>query len=423
MTQVDSFIGKQFYYLTVLEKIGVKKDSRNDSNSVYLCRCKCGNIIKVIRPYLRKGMIKSCGCLQNTENIAKQRRIFVGQKKDRLTVKDVQYINSRSHAFCICDCGNEVIINLQKFKRKKQLCCADCNKKSVNVGERFGYLIVVKRKEDVKRKPGNNSLYTEYICRCDCGKEVTVESGSLKSSGPNRSCGCIKSKLASERNTKYLPGMKVGKLTILSKIRKSYYRCICDCGKIISIYSTSWTTGYSMSCGCDRKERYENTVLSKYGVKNVSQAPDIKNKKEETCLKNYGVRHPSQNRNIALKQAKTVNNCFILTHWKTQEDLPCRGSYEKEVVNYLNFNQINFDWQIPFNLSDGRTYIIDFLDKDRQVYVEIKGWWRDDAYEKFLIFRSDYPELEVEIWDKTTLISKNIPISNKPIKYHGVEHG
>lgn len=51
-------------------------------------------------------------------------------------------------------------------------------------GERFGRLIVIKKGETDK------NYNTSWVCKCDCGNEVTVQTGHLRS-GHTQSCGCI----------------------------------------------------------------------------------------------------------------------------------------------------------------------------------------------------------------------------------------
>ncbi len=50
-------------------------------------------------------------------------------------------------------------------------------------GERFGRLTVV------ERAPHDPTAGWRWLCRCDCGKETTVGSSSLRT-GNTRSCGC-----------------------------------------------------------------------------------------------------------------------------------------------------------------------------------------------------------------------------------------
>lgn len=51
-------------------------------------------------------------------------------------------------------------------------------------GEKFGRLTVI------ERAPNQKNYQTRWVCRCDCGKEVLVARGNLRS-GHTKSCGCF----------------------------------------------------------------------------------------------------------------------------------------------------------------------------------------------------------------------------------------
>ena len=56
-----SEIGKRYGRLTVIEKLNKKEFT----NSVYLCKCDCGNMKEVNINKLHTGHTKSCGCLKH----------------------------------------------------------------------------------------------------------------------------------------------------------------------------------------------------------------------------------------------------------------------------------------------------------------------------------------------------------------------
>lgn len=101
------------------------------------------------------------------------------------------------------------------------------------------------------------------------------------------------------------------------------------------------------------------------------------------------------------KCQKSLTNTKKYVHWKTGEEIIAVASYEQKVVEYLNKNKIDFDWQIKFDMPDGRKYICDiFLIKENQ-YIEIKGFFWKDALEKWTWFHKEYPNSE--LWDKAKL--------------------
>lgn len=59
-------------------------------------------------------------------------------------------------------------------------------KKLELTGQRFGKLTALRPAENIGKK-------TAWLCRCDCGKEIAVITGRLRS-GHTTSCGCLKSK-------------------------------------------------------------------------------------------------------------------------------------------------------------------------------------------------------------------------------------
>ena len=48
--------------------------------------------------------------------------------------------------------------------------------------------------------------------------------------------------------------LKVEKLSAKSKPKKIYWECVCECGNIVTIISSSLISGNTKSCGCLRKE-------------------------------------------------------------------------------------------------------------------------------------------------------------------------
>ena len=182
---------------------------------------------------------------------------------------------------------------------------------------------------------------------------------------------------------------------------KTKYEWECSCG---NIWFASLPTTRDRWCPKCAKIARSLSKLKKYGDPNYNNRA----KSEQTCLTKYGSKSNMGSREVALKNAKASNNSYTLYHWKTGEEIICRGSYEKNSIAYLNSNQINFIWQVPFLLSNGLTYIIDFLDITRNTYVEIKGWWRDDARAKYELWKQDNPELVIEVWDKPYLTNLDI---------------
>ena len=74
--------------------------------------------------------------------------------------------------------------------------CADLT------GQRFGRWTVIRRAgSHACNSDGLATTFPLWLCRCDCGNEGIVIGENLKS-GKSRSCGCLRSELASERGKK-----------------------------------------------------------------------------------------------------------------------------------------------------------------------------------------------------------------------------
>jgi hypothetical protein len=114
-------------------------------------------------------------------------------------------------------------------------------------GQRFSYLIVLRRSGQNKKREAI------WECLCDCGN-LTYQLKHQLTQGRSTSCGCYKKK----RLFKDLTNQKFGKLTALELIGKQskegchIWKCICDCGNIKEIPSTSLTSLNTKSCGCLR---------------------------------------------------------------------------------------------------------------------------------------------------------------------------
>lgn len=105
------YLGKTFYNMTVM-------DFEHRSQGWYwVCKCKCGNI-RIVYPYkLRKGLIKSCGCLKFKQCIENNKKyctkhngryerlynIWHGIKERCLCETHKDYKNYGARGIKVCD--------------------------------------------------------------------------------------------------------------------------------------------------------------------------------------------------------------------------------------------------------------------------------------------------------------------------------
>ena len=116
-------------------------------------------------------------------------------------------------------------------------------------GKKFGLLTVVKRAE-------NRGKQTMWFCKCDCGNSTTVAPNHLKL-GVTKSCGCLRHKQYRKSPKlvgKRFGRLKVIRRNGSSKHKRALWLCRCDCGNEITVIGNSLTVGRVNSCGCLRKE-------------------------------------------------------------------------------------------------------------------------------------------------------------------------
>ena len=106
-------------------------------------------------------------------------------------------------------------------------------------GKRFGLMTVVGQTSNKKNQ-------RNWIVLCDCGNICEKTTSLLKNT---ISCGCFKKKILSNRK-KINKDEKFGFLTTVKICRKSYWECLCFCGKIVEVRSQYLLSGKTKSCGC-----------------------------------------------------------------------------------------------------------------------------------------------------------------------------
>lgn len=158
------------------------------------------------------------------------------------------------------------------------------------------------------------------------------------------------------------------------------------------------------------RAKARQTCMDRYGSNSSMGDPAVRAKKECTFLERYGTTVPIAFHPDTIKKACRSMTCFrTIKHWKTGVELHCRGSYEVAFVEWCNRNHIDFDWQLPFEMPNGRTYIIDAYIKTGEhtdKWIEIKGYMRSKSRPKWDWFHADYPNSE--LWDKVRLVELGI---------------
>ena len=122
--------------------VAIRPTEKRDSQHLVIWefQCDCGNIIERTGRQVKRGNTQSCGCLKREMLV--QRNISNGNK--------------------------------------------------INIGDRFGLLVVI---EDLgfRKQKSRNKQERWSKCQCDCGNIIEQRNNNLQS-GATQSCGCVKSR-------------------------------------------------------------------------------------------------------------------------------------------------------------------------------------------------------------------------------------
>ena len=263
-TDTLDWLGRRFGRLVV-----AGLNERTENRPACLCFCDCDpdhkHPVIVRSTNLKNGRVSSCGCKQHDLR-PYAGSIKIGQRSGRLTVvslpKDLNDRDSNGNyvCHCKCDCGNpDYVCSCKAFESGslKSCGCIDRERlKPINIGDRFGKLVVI---EEVERDPDTNRR--RYMCRCDCGGSKIVAADKL-TGGETKSCGCLVHQLKDEYTGRIKVGDVFGKLTVTcipfehKSGRARDVICKCECGtEGIVVSSSNLLSGVTKTCGCGRRTR------------------------------------------------------------------------------------------------------------------------------------------------------------------------
>lgn len=170
---------------------------------------------------------------------------LVGQKFGKLVVlKRKVTENNLALWECQCECGNIRIVNTTLIKKGLVKACNSgiCNGRIDDIsGRKFNKTSVV---SFAFSKNGRSY----WNCKCECGQEFVSSARSIKRA--KSCCSNFECKIINIANIKF------GKLRAIKfsqkRNTKLYWKCQCDCGKIIDVRYDSLQDGSIRSCGCAR---------------------------------------------------------------------------------------------------------------------------------------------------------------------------
>lgn len=147
------------------------------------------------------------------------------------------------------------------------------NAKTIDVGQRFGRLVVIAPSTIRYRRQ------VQFDCTCDCGKSVLALGVSLRN-GAKASCGCLHhERLAEAKFQEIASGSRFGRLVVASLVvratgKRTKYFCVCDCGGESVVDGAMLNSGNTKSCGCLMRE----TVSAMFKTHGKSHTRGYRNK-------------------------------------------------------------------------------------------------------------------------------------------------
>lgn len=175
----------------IYDKISVIDRAYSDKytdQSLWNCRCGCGNTMQYIFSQIKKGMCGKCLREVKSKEFLNQIDKLVNTYAGDFLIKSVlTYKGSHSVLILVCRCGKDFECKYCNLKYRKS--CKECNlmkKKSIRsrdlCGQQIGDLTVLEK----FHLKGNR---TWWDCKCSCGRIVSVPVSALTSKKA-RHCGC-----------------------------------------------------------------------------------------------------------------------------------------------------------------------------------------------------------------------------------------
>lgn len=190
--------------------------------------------------------------------------ITSGQTIGRWTVLDdfIKVERGQKKWLCRCECGTERYVMEKALKSGSSQSCGCLRKEAACkalahelTGQTFGDLTVLER----SGTQHNRGIL--WKCQCSCGNICEVP-GTYLVRGHKTHCGCKTPKPTAYRAD--ITGQRFGRLVALYPTEKRdavkrsvIWHCKCDCGNELDISYCDLAYSNQQSCGCQKKEFYE----------------------------------------------------------------------------------------------------------------------------------------------------------------------
>lgn len=187
------------------------------------------------------------------------------------------------------------------------------------IGKKCGRLTVIERGKN------NSQGRACWVCKCECGKIITVDGISLRN-GHTQSCGCYQRDRTSETCKIDLIGQTIGNFTVLKYVQKSLddenrskWKCRCNlCGnEDVYLETNNLKTQYS--CGCSISSKGERKIEEILFLNNI---PFIKEKRFSDLI--------FEDTKKLARFDFYVNNSYLIEFDGRQHFIQSNGVYDSE---------------------------------------------------------------------------------------------
>ena len=144
------------------------------------------------------------------------------------------------------------------------------------IGQQFDKLTVISRNKE------RDNGYFAWLCKCDCGNTISVDTRRLKR-GTIKNCGCVP-KLYKKNGPipEDITGQKFNNLTAIKRESshkgRTRWVCECDCGNTVITSTKNLKDGKVKSCGCLKLEKpygnWNDLTGKKFGRLTVIEVTD-----------------------------------------------------------------------------------------------------------------------------------------------------
>lgn len=208
--------------------------------------------------------------------------------------------------------------------------------------------------DDTKPRGSGKNIY--WICECDCGNQISVNSCNLQTAirqNKDIGCGVCNSKLALDLTNKRFGKLIAIKRADRARAEKTKWLCQCDCGNFTEVFTSNLTSLHTTSCGCASRSIGEENIeriLQDNGIfyiKEFSFPELISNKKLRFDFAIFDAQWKLSH----LVEFDGRQHFNEYTPWNSKETLEERQNRDKMKDEYCKNNNIRLI-RIPYSKRD-----------------------------------------------------------------------